>query len=461
MTYVRREVSFAPDGDQTLSDYARAVALMRKRDSDPKDPTSWAYQAAIHGTASKPAQTLWNECQRGSWYFLAWHRMYVYYFEQIARAAVVATGGPADWALPYWNYGRNGEYAAMPPAFRKPTLPNGEPNPLYVEQRNPRINAGERMPERAISATEALARPSFSGRNEFGGGPAPPGRFGGEPGKLELMPHNDVHNAIGGWMSAIESAALDPIFWLHHANIDRLWAVWNGMGRVNPDDEAWTMQTYRFFDVNGSLMSKTCGEVGKTVDDLDYTYDQLAPETGDARPAAAEPAPEIVGASESPLRLIGRPARIPIPIDSRARSAFDGEVTPRHIYLHVQDIEGERNPSTIYGVYINLPKNATFAQEESHYVGNVSFFGINRAPAERDEEHSHGLRVTIDITERLHALAARGEWDEDQLHVSFRPLGLVPLDAPPEAAAAGMRSTGPEATDESPVSIGRVTLSYE
>jgi tyrosinase len=459
MTHVRREVSFAPDGDQTLIEYAKAVALMLKRDGNPKDQTSWAYQAAIHGTTGTPPQPLWNECQHGSWYFLPWHRMYVYYFEQLLRAAVIATGGSAEWTLPYWNYGRNGEFAALPPLFRKPTLPKGDLNPLYVAQRNPRINAGERMPKRITSADAALARPNFTGRSAFGGAKTPPGHFWTEPGMLELTPHNDVHNAVGGWMSSTATAARDPIFWLHHANIDRIWVVWNGLGRVNPNDEAWTKQKYEFFDVSGKLVSKTCAQIVKTVDDLDYTYDKLAPAEISAHPAAEELEPEIVGASESPLRLTGRPARIPVPIDSRATSALAlGAGAPRHIYLHVEDIEGERNPGTIYGIYINLPKEASAAQEEAHYVGNVSFFGIERARDPRGDEHSHGLRVTLDITERVRELAARGEWDEDQLHVSFRPFGLVPVDSPPEAAAAGVRS--PDAVDEPPVSVGRVSLSY-
>ncbi|KIW29400.1 uncharacterized protein PV07_05217 [Cladophialophora immunda] len=45
----------------------------------------------------------------------------------------------------------------------------------------------------------------------------------------------DVHNAIhvytggGGHMGDTEVAAFDPIFWLHHANIDRLYAIWQAL----------------------------------------------------------------------------------------------------------------------------------------------------------------------------------------------------------------------------------------
>ncbi len=37
--------------------------------------------------------------------------------------------------------------------------------------------------------------------------------------------HNNVHGWVGGTMNSAFSPA-DPIFWLHHANIDRLWHQW-------------------------------------------------------------------------------------------------------------------------------------------------------------------------------------------------------------------------------------------
>lgn len=41
-------------------------------------------------------------------------------------------------------------------------------------------------------------------------------------------PHNNLHNDIGGNgnMSSLEMAGYDPIFFLHHCNIDRLYALW-------------------------------------------------------------------------------------------------------------------------------------------------------------------------------------------------------------------------------------------
>lgn len=43
--------------------------------------------------------------------------------------------------------------------------------------------------------------------------------------QLESASHNPIHNLIGGEMANMTSPR-DPIFYLHHANIDRLWHAW-------------------------------------------------------------------------------------------------------------------------------------------------------------------------------------------------------------------------------------------
>ena len=48
--------------------------------------------------------------------------------------------------------------------------------------------------------------------------------------------HNGVHQYIGGDMLAPTSPN-DPIFWLHHCNVDRAWAIWQtitGIGNFQP-----------------------------------------------------------------------------------------------------------------------------------------------------------------------------------------------------------------------------------
>ena len=45
---------------------------------------------------------------------------------------------------------------------------------------------------------------------------------------VEISLHNVVHRWLAGTMGMMTSPN-DPVFWLHHCNIDRLWAVWQRM----------------------------------------------------------------------------------------------------------------------------------------------------------------------------------------------------------------------------------------
>ncbi|KAF2740941.1 Di-copper centre-containing protein [Polyplosphaeria fusca] len=54
--------------------------------------------------------------------------------------------------------------------------------------------------------------------------------------------HNSIHVATGGGgnMGSVPIAAFDPIFWLHHCNIDRLFAIWQALNaKLDKDSDAW------------------------------------------------------------------------------------------------------------------------------------------------------------------------------------------------------------------------------
>jgi tyrosinase len=494
MTFVRRDVwTLAPDDPHIIA-YGDAVATMQGRGED--DPTSWAAQAAIHGTYLDPPPPLADECKHGSWFFLPWHRMYLYWFERIVRAAVVANGGPADWALPYWNYDTT-MTNTLPLAFRYPTRLDGTPNPLYVAppDRGAGWNSGSlALPSWVTTAAFALSRPVYLGAPEFGGGTGPPDQqFWSATGRLEQTPHNDVHSTLGGWMGDPMTAAQDPIFWLHHANIDRLWTLWNGEGYTDPPDSDWQTQSFSFFDESGGDVSQQCSQV-LDVEQLDYTYTVLrvplrpprwpvkrfpwppwikesipvsrSPEALPPRVPGGpgpDPGPEIVGASEQPVELRGEAAQVPVSIDAKASGAVMRErgLTPEaqqatRMLLTVEDVEGDRNPNVVYGVYVNLPDDPSLEDLATHHAGNVSFFGIERIAqgGQRGDEHAHGLRFTMDITDLVASLRQRGAWQDGRLDVSFRPIRpLVVGDAPDlEAEIEATRH------EHAPVTLGRVSV---
>jgi hypothetical protein len=62
---VRRSIT---DPAAPIAAYRIGIRVMKARPSS--DPTSWIYQANMHGTYTSPPQNaLWNRCQHGSFYF--------------------------------------------------------------------------------------------------------------------------------------------------------------------------------------------------------------------------------------------------------------------------------------------------------------------------------------------------------------------------------------------------------
>ena len=503
--YVRADVWTLAADDPVITAYAKAVAAMQAKPA--ASPVSWAYQAAIHGSTAAHPPAYANQCRHGTWYFLSWHRMYLYYFERIVRAQVIADGGPASWALPYWNYDGGGNHNSLPVAFRNPTHPDGSHNPLYVANRNPGINAGAGLKPVVTSPAHALSRPAFTGDSEFGGGIAPAlGQFWGQTGQLEMTPHNVVHDTIGGLMGDPDTAAQDPIFWLHHANIDRLWWLW-AQHHGNPILPKWTAQSFSFVDANGEPAALTCASVENT-SALGYSYvapaapvpapaaasapppaagEPAAQEQGAPAPAApggpaapegaamAWPAPwparpanpqpdtgapavrQLLGATTQPVLLVGSAVTVPVTIDDRAAAAAAAGPAQHRAFLDVEDIEAARNPRQVYGVYVNLPAQPGDADLAAHHVGNVALFGVERARNPRGDQQPHGLRSSLEITRLLNHLAADGSWqDGHQLAVTLAPITLEPPAGQPDLAAQLAATAHPGL----PVTIGRISVYY-
>jgi tyrosinase len=477
--HVRKDVWGLRDSDRTAFWYGEAVRVMKARPAS--DPTSWTYQAAMHGTYDPtPPGAQWNLCQHGSWHFLPWHRWYLYYFEAIVREAVVEAGGRRTWSLPYWNYSRTtGKNAAsvrtLPPAFR---TPGTAANPLFAPGRS--VNGGGALPAWAVLTDGALGSTEFTGEAQFGGGVESPTHFWGEFGQVEQQPHNNVHGLVGGLMRDPNTAAADPVFWLHHANIDRLWAQWQRDGHVPPTDGAWRDAEWTFYDETGAAVTRRSSGAVDT-EALGYRYDRMPrrrPAPPVATRGAAMTAPrkrkpaEPVGMTEKPVRLTGTRQATRVTLDARARKSAlrasaraaggtapsaGATALPARVLLSIDDIEAKANPGTVYAVFVNLPKNATDADREAHLAGTLSFFGIEHARNDARDDHAHAYRVTLDVTRTVAGLADRGLWDGEGVDVSFEPLGIEPPRRGPRAAATAATA---EPEKHPPVKIGRVSVFY-
>jgi tyrosinase len=95
---------------------------------------------------------------------------------------------------------------------------------------------------------------------------------------LEGNPHGRAHTCFGGWISSIDTAAKDPLFFLLHCNVDRLWAKWQ-----------WFFKRFNFsstdsYNRQGSATSPGAIRIGHNVEDSMWPWNQ---DTNLPRPATA------------------------------------------------------------------------------------------------------------------------------------------------------------------------------
>ncbi|MNU62023.1 Tyrosinase [compost metagenome] len=430
------------------------------------DPTSWYYQAAIHGfDASSPywknvgtlppqseQDTYWERCQHQSWYFLPWHRMYLAYFEQIVAQTIADLGGPADWALPFWDYcdTSNPERLNIPGNF---TAPNTDSNPLWMPNRNNSVKAANTV----LTALDIEFYTSLPNNTVGFGGPVTkfhPG--GGYSGGLENLPHNKIHVDISGAMGDPDTAGLDPIFWLHHANIDRLWQVWLNLGnRINPTESDWLDFNFDFHDKDRNPVEMQCQDVTDTREVLSgYTYEgvpaqkpKLLKEERKLFSTKRIPVPlEVIAASDRAHSLSKGSSRISLRLSpSKSKMKFlealrlRGDATEKkRMILRLENIKG-KGLAPIYHVYINSPEKEGTSQ--SNLAGSFALFGLERA-SKADKHHSgSGLNEQLDVTDLISKLRSLPEWDERKLDIQIKPER--------------------EVTDDVSVSIGRISLYSE
>jgi Common central domain of tyrosinase len=234
------------------------------------------------GAVPESVSTTWDKCihhgdQAGVFvrkgHFLSWHRQFLLVFENALISAMQSEsnrlGVTVDLALPYWDYFSS---PTLPESFRRTHLPDGSPNYLYISFRDPGVNRllnpSEVGPfEKAAFAMKDLMTHPWKIDEER--------VVNGFDEGIEVEPHDTLHGQIGGLMGAVVTSSWDPIFWLHHANIDRLWAGWAAtLDSVPPDiDVVWRERSFSYPTSNG-VVAVTAGELLKT-ESLGYTYASL------------------------------------------------------------------------------------------------------------------------------------------------------------------------------------------
>jgi len=432
--FTRRSVyALQPEGaplHPVIRAYARAVEVLKGNGGGATQLT-WDHHTQVHGMSPDPGDGLRNQCQHATWFFLPWHRMELFWFESVCRSIIAGLTDVDDetkrtWALPYWDYDRDGS-RPMPPAFREPTF-EGRPNPLFESTRGPGINAATTlMPSTITSAASWFpvvdfsstdrARPSFGGFQTSFHHP-----IGGFPfGQLEGGPHNSVHSQIGGRMNDSNQAAGDPIFWLHHANIDRLWEVWRRNAGVGHDatESPYLGLAFTFLAPDGTPTPHTPAGVVSTDTQLHYVYDDTSvPASAGVSPTRGggalnnNPA-QTIGSMQTELAMVsGQPSDVSIALDPIG--SLDDVVNASTLVLMIEHVTAAAQVDTNFGVFVQPSDGSNGVM-----AGVLPMFGVHEAS---EDDAEHGLAFVFDVTNVVMQLAQLDQWDPSLLSLQIRSL---------------------------------------
>ncbi|MBO0904980.1 tyrosinase family protein [Jiella sonneratiae] len=463
------------EGKRMLQTYARAVQAMKQTGAG--TPASWTFQwytHAVSGSSSKLAELnriygsqpspdrdlanrVWSTCQAhgsGTWEpnFLPWHRALILFFEDTIRRVAQDDA----FTLPYWNYT---EDATLPVEFRQKDDPTY--GALYQANRNPGINSGTPLTEvRGGLPAQLLSLDVMDERQYYAG---PQGVPQGFNERIDNGLHGFIHVNTGGTenMGAVPFAAQDPIFWIHHCNIDRIWAGWNANGGRNPTGKQWaSQQVHVFADASGNRIEVTNGQV-TAIEPLGYSYDELPRQRGggvavasreSARTTAlsgaaavndilgggggtqlaqadqgqgqgqaqtpgagqepdgtqAQAQAEMMATTNQPLVLGAAPTAITLTPAQHGAStesfALGLKNSPKRQYLVLSGIKTDVQPGTVYNVFAGQPGAQPATGDSPSYVGSLQFFdaqpfGTDAAPKP--------VRFVFDITDKLQSGAIK------------------------------------------------------
>ena len=161
--------------------------------ADPMNP--YGKLVAVHGDMSHDMHGM---DATGEQRFLPWHRVYLKRYEEMLQQV-----DPQNF-IPYWDWTTDNKVPAWLVAFKPTVIIPGQGTLTVVRK--------AKIP-RKVSVAAIMALTNFTTFTNH----------------LETGPHNHIHVSVGGpggTMSQIPTAPADPIFWMHHAQVDRVWSQW-------------------------------------------------------------------------------------------------------------------------------------------------------------------------------------------------------------------------------------------
>ena len=256
---------------------------------------------------------------------------------------------------------------------------------------------------------------------------------------LEGFPHNKVHNYIGGYGSLGDSdlqpgpfgnmtnnlSPIDPIFFLHHSNMDRLWDVWTrkqvAMGLsahpTDADKAAYFNEPFLFF-IDGKGDSVVAGKAEDYFDMAVFDYDyepgsgeQIIPQTVVA--SNAESLPLIRSAVAADIATVTVPRAL---VQSHLAASQARPLIAAVTMTRPAELAGPRE----FDVLVNAPEGVTQVSADSpYYAGTFALFG-----APMPGMHGHGgmeLTFSVPLPQTLQAFTALAAGADATLKIRVVP----------------------------------------
>ncbi|KAF9621060.1 hypothetical protein IFM89_016084 [Coptis chinensis] len=428
-----------------IAKYNRALSIMKSLPYD--DPRSFWRQADVHCVFCSGA---YNQLHSNhllkihrSWLFFPWHRMMLYFHERILGSLI----GDDTFALPFWNWD-NPKGMLIPDMYLNGSFYDSQRESAHLPPQVADINFDyvERGlgPEDQIEANIAfMYHQMVSGAKKtelFMGCPYKAGEEGfcDGPGTIELAPHNALHTWVGNTqnperenLGAFYSAAKDPVFYAHHANIDRLWDVWTGLrgNKAEINDPDWLDSYFYFYDEKSQNVRIKIRDV-LDMTKLRYTYEPIDNPWLNARPMPSVP-PKIarhilkMRDSQNELQLSKKNlspnfgpegvtldttirARVPRPKTHRTKK----EKAEEEEILVVYGIEIKKDMYVKFDVFVNAVDETIIGPESREFAGTFVNMrrGVRIVMNKNDVVTKRKTNLKLGISELLEDLEA----DEDE-----------------------------------------------
>ncbi|MBK6828395.1 MAG: tyrosinase family protein [Chitinophagaceae bacterium] len=256
IVYTRKNASSLTANSTIIKSFRKGIELMQGLSSS--DYRKWENFIKIHGTSTFSTVPIFNTGHNahGSQFFLAWHRMYLYFFEKI----IIKLTNDPGFRIPYWDPVSN---RYLPNYITADTYVDGsitKTNPLKNNSREKDYFSKPQLKYFIKSINETLNQSlNYCDFLE----------------NIQTQVHTQMHGVIGGTTGELNNLRIsprDPLFFMLHANIDRIWERWISKDNKYPQTNEFLSQFFYFVDENGHTVKMKGSQVLSTADQLGYKY---------------------------------------------------------------------------------------------------------------------------------------------------------------------------------------------